>query len=156
MQKTPPFLLGGAADSPRRAAYKINREAGREMVVGGYSPPFGFEHDPIECDRIIEMIREAGATVLAVGVGAPKQEKWIAKHRDRLPFIQIFMAIGATIDFEAGNISRAPRWVQSSGLEWLYRLSAEPGRLWRRYLIHDPPFFWLILKQRLGLYRSPF
>ena len=150
------FLLGGASDSPDLAAKNINNRLGHNIIVGGYSPPFGFENDPDECARIINLIKESGATVLAVGVGAPKQEKWIAKYRCRLPSIEIFMAIGATIDFEAGNLLRAPIWTQNVGLEWLYRLLFEPKRLWRRYLINDPPFFWLILKQRVGLYRSPF
>ncbi len=150
------FLLGGASDSPSLAARNINDRLGHNIIVGGYSPPFGFEHDPDECARIIQLIQQSGATVLAVGVGAPKQEKWIAKYRDRLPFIKIFMAIGATIDFEAGKSHRAPQWTQDAGLEWLYRLLSEPKRLWRRYLICDPPFFWLILKQRLGLYHPPF
>jgi N-acetylglucosaminyldiphosphoundecaprenol N-acetyl-beta-D-mannosaminyltransferase len=150
------FLLGGAPDSPQRAAQTINQRVGQEIIIDGYSPPFGFEHDPEECQQIIRRIQRSGATVLAVGVGAPKQEKWIAKYRDQLPSIAIFMAIGATIDFEAGNVLRAPQWLREAGLEWLYRLLSEPGRLWRRYLIQDPPFFWLIVKQRLGLYRSPF
>ena len=150
------FLLGGAPDSPDLAAKHINDRLGTTVIVGGYSPLFGFEHDPNECAQIIKLIKESGATVLAVGVGAPKQEKWIAKYRAQLPFIEIFMAIGATIDFEAGNLSRAPDWTQKIGLEWLYRLLSEPRRLWRRYLINDPPIFWLILKQRFGLYRSPF
>ena len=150
------FLLGGASDSPDLAAKNINNRLGHTIIVGGYSPPFGFEHDADECDQIIRLIKKSGATVLAVGVGAPKQEKWIAKYRYRLPSINIFIAIGATIDFEAGNLLRAPDWTQKMGLEWLYRLFSEPKRLWRRYLINDPPFFWLILKQRLGLYRSPF
>ena len=150
------FLLGGAPDSPDLAAKHINDRLGNTVVVGGYSPPFGFEHDPSECAQIVKLIKESGATVLAVGVGAPKQEKWIARYRAQLPFIKIFMAIGATIDFEAGNLSRAPYWTQKIGLEWLYRLLCEPERLWRRYLINDPPIFWLVLKQRVGLYRSPF
>ena len=150
------FLLGGASNSPYLAAKNINDRLGHTIIVGGYSPPFGFENDPDECMHIIRLIKESGATVLAVGVGAPKQEKWIATYRYRLPSIKIFMAIGATIDFEAGNLRRAPSWSQNMGLEWLYRLLSEPKRLWRRYLINDPPFFYLVLKQRIGLYRSPF
>ncbi|NER31345.1 MAG: WecB/TagA/CpsF family glycosyltransferase, partial [Symploca sp. SIO1C4] len=87
------------------------------------------------------------------GVGAPKQEKWICKYKSKLPQIKIFMAIGATIDFEAGNINRAPKWVSEVGMEWLYRLLSEPQRLWKRYLVDDPLFFWLILKQKLKLYK---
>ena len=93
---------------------------------------------------------------LAVGVGAPKQEKWILKYKDLMPNVKIFMAIGATIDFEAGNVKRAPQWMSRYGLEWLYRLLSEPSRLWKRYLVDDLPFFWLILKQRFGWYRNSF
>jgi N-acetylglucosaminyldiphosphoundecaprenol N-acetyl-beta-D-mannosaminyltransferase len=150
------FLLGGETNSPETVAHKINQKVGRMMVVGGYSPPFGFEYDLQECLSIIRQIQQSKATVLVVGVGAPKQEKWIATYRNQLPSVKIFMALGATIDFEAGNLSRAPKWTQDTGLEWLYRLLSEPKRLWRRYLIEDPPFFWFLLKQRLGLYRSPF
>jgi exopolysaccharide biosynthesis WecB/TagA/CpsF family protein len=84
-------------------------------------------------------------------VGAPKQEKWIHKYKAQLPNIKIFLAIGATIDFEAGNKKRAPKWVSESGLEWLHRLFSEPKRLWRRYLIGGPLFCWLVLKQKLQL-----
>ena len=119
------FLLGGASNSPDLAAKHINNRLGNTIIVGGYSPPFGFEYDPNECAQIIKLIKASGATVLAVGVGAPKQEKWIAKYRNQLPFVKIFMAIGATIDFEAGNLHRAPYWTQKIGLEWLYRLGSE-------------------------------
>lgn len=78
--------------------------------------------------------------MLAIGVGAPKQEKWIAKYRNRLSEIEIFLAIGATIDFEAGYKLRAPRWMSECGLEWLYRLQSEPYRLWKRYSIDSLPF----------------
>jgi exopolysaccharide biosynthesis WecB/TagA/CpsF family protein len=93
--------------------------------------------------------------VLAVGVGAPKQEKWICKYKDRFTHVKIFMAVGATIDFEAGVVQRSPKWMSKFGLEWLFRISADPKRLWKRYLLEDLPFFWLLLKQKLGLYRSP-
>jgi UDP-N-acetyl-D-mannosaminuronic acid transferase (WecB/TagA/CpsF family) len=72
-----------------------------------------------------------------------------------LPGINVFMALGATIDFEAGNIKRAPVIFQKLALEWLYRLIQEPKRLWRRYFLEDLPFFWLLFKQMLGLYRDP-
>jgi exopolysaccharide biosynthesis WecB/TagA/CpsF family protein len=94
------------------------------------------------------MIRQSPANVLVVGVGAPKQEKWIAKYRDQLPSIDIFLAVGAAIDFEAGNKPRAPELISKLGLEWLYRLSTEPRRLWKRYLLDDFPFLWLVVKQK--------
>jgi|GEM_PF-66557 len=147
------FLLGGATGVPEQATSRINSRIGRTIVVGAYSPPFGFETDELECLSIIERIKQSGATVLAIGVGAPKQEKWIYKYKDKLSTIKIFLAIGATINFEAGIIKRAPQWVSRSGVEWLYRLLSEPRRLWRRYLINDISFFWLVLKQKLGLYK---
>jgi exopolysaccharide biosynthesis WecB/TagA/CpsF family protein len=150
------FLLGAGPGVAAEAAARINGRAGRQLVVGAHSPSYGFERDAAECDRIVEIIGASGATVLAVGVGAPKQEKWIARHRARLPGVRLFVAIGATLDFEAGRIPRAPRWTQRVGLEWAYRLTREPGRLWRRYLVDDMRVFPLLLQQRLGLYRDPF
>jgi exopolysaccharide biosynthesis WecB/TagA/CpsF family protein len=145
------FLLGGQAGVPEQAQANINAKVGRNMVVEAYSPSFGFEKNEAECLEIIEKINQSGATVLAIGVGAPKQEKWIIKYRHLLPNIKIFLAIGATIDFEAGNKSRSPKWVSEAGLEWLYRLASEPRRLWKRYLVESLPFFALVLKQKLHL-----
>jgi N-acetylglucosaminyldiphosphoundecaprenol N-acetyl-beta-D-mannosaminyltransferase len=149
------FLLGGAAGVAAQAQQKINAKVGREMIVAAHSPSFGFEQDPQECAAIIQRINESGATVLAVGLGAPKQELWITQHRHRLPNIKVFLAIGATINFEAGSVTRAPQWLSDVGLEWLYRLMCEPKRLWKRYLGDAIPFFWLILQQRLRFYRCP-
>lgn len=149
------FLLGAREGVAIKAQNKINSKVGRSIVVGAHSPSFGFEKDEEECLKIIEIINQSGATVLAVGVGAPKQEKFICKYKDKLPNIKIFLAIGATIDFEAGNIKRAPKWISELGLEWLYRLLSEPKRLWKRYLVHGPSFFWLIFKQKFNRYVDP-
>jgi exopolysaccharide biosynthesis WecB/TagA/CpsF family protein len=149
------FLLGAAEGVAKEAQGRINAKVGREMIVGAHSPSFGFERDPAECAAIVDMINASGATVLAVGLGAPKQELWITQHRHRLPNVKVFMAIGATINFEAGQVSRAPKWVSEVGLEWLYRLMCEPRRLWKRYLGDAIPFFWLVLQQRLHFYRCP-
>ena len=148
------FLLGGLPGIAEQARQRINQKVGRNMVVGSYSPPFGFEEDPAECRKIIDIINRSGANVLAVGVGAPKQEKWIIKYRSELNTINTFFAIGATIDFEAGNLKRAPAWISSAGLEWLYRLCLEPGRLWKRYLVEDVAFFVLVARQKLRLNRK--
>ena len=150
------FLLGAREGVALEAQNKINSKVGRAIVVGVNSPSFGFEKDEEECLKIIEQINQSGATVLAVGVGAPKQELFICKYKDKLPNIKIFLAIGATIDFEAGHIKRAPKWISELGMEWLYRLLAEPKRLWKRYLVHGPTFFWLVLKQKFNLYVDPF
>lgn len=146
------FLLGAAPGVAAEARRRINQRAGREFVVDTYSPPFGFEKDPIECQRIVRLINQSGATVLAVGLGAPKQEKWIQRYREQLLEVRAFMAVGATLDFEAGNLLRAPRWVSEVGLEWLYRLLCEPQRLWRRYLGDALPFLWLMVQQKRGRY----
>ncbi|WP_353258090.1 WecB/TagA/CpsF family glycosyltransferase [Prochlorothrix hollandica] len=149
------FLLGAGPGVADRAREKINQRVQRNMVVAAYSPSFGFEQNKEECDRIVELINQSGATVLAIGVGAPKQEKWVAQYRQRLTGVKVFLAIGATIDFEAGQVSRAPRWMSNWGVEWVYRILQQPKRLWRRYLIDDLPFLWLLVQQRFGLYRNP-
>lgn len=149
------FLLGAGKGVAKKAQDLINAKVGRNIIVDSYSPTFGFEKNEKECQEIVEMIKRSGATVLAIGVGAPKQEKWIYKYRDKLSNIKIFLAIGATIDFEANNVKRAPQWMSDVGLEWLYRLTSEPKRLWKRYLVEDLLFFWLILKQKLNFYRMP-
>lgn len=149
------FLLGATEGVAKKAQQKINQKVEREIIVGSYSPSFGFEKNEKECEKIVEIINNSGATVLAIGVGTPKQEKWIFKYKDKLKNIKIFLAIGATIDFEAGNKIRAPKWMSELGVEWLYRLMQEPRRLWKRYLVQDLPFVWLICQQRLRLYKDP-
>jgi N-acetylglucosaminyldiphosphoundecaprenol N-acetyl-beta-D-mannosaminyltransferase len=149
------FLLGGAEGIAERAQRRINTKVGRNIIIGAHSPSFGFEADEQECLDIIDMVNRSQATVLAVGVGAPKQEKWIHKYRHRFTHVKIFLAIGATIDFEAGAIPRAPKWMSKAGLEWLFRIYSDPKRLWKRYVLEDLPFFWLLLSQRFGWYQSP-
>ncbi len=149
------FLLGGMAGVAQRAQRRINEQFKRDMVVEAFSPSYGFEQNESECLEIVQMINRSNATVLAVGVGAPKQELWIAKYKDQLPNIKIFLAVGAAIDFEAGHKDRSPQWMSEMGLEWLYRLLSEPRRLWKRYLIDDMPFVWLVLMQKLNAYKKP-
>ncbi|MBF2029624.1 MAG: WecB/TagA/CpsF family glycosyltransferase [Oscillatoriales cyanobacterium C42_A2020_001] len=154
-EETTIFLLGGAEGVADRAKAKINSKIGREIVIGSHSPSFGFEKNEQECQDIIEMVNQSRATVLAVGVGAPKQEKWIDKYKHQFTHVKIFLAVGATIDFEAGTVKRAPVWMSKLGIEWLYRIYADPKRLWKRYLVEDLPFFWLLLKQKIGKYTPP-
>lgn len=150
------FLLGAAKGVAIKAMEKINSKVGRNIIVGAHSPSFGFENKLNECEELIHLINESGANVLLVGVGAPKQEKWIMKYRNRMPHIDIFMGLGATIDFEAGNLKRAPKFLQKIGLEWLYRFIKEPKRLFKRYFIDDMKFFYYFTLQLLGLYKDPF
>ncbi|GAX40945.1 glycosyl transferase, WecB/TagA/CpsF family protein [Tolypothrix sp. NIES-4075] len=149
------FLLGAEADVVKIAQQKINAKVGRDIIVAAHSPSFGFEKNEEECQEIVNLINSSDATVLAIGVGAPKQEMWIARYRKQLNNVKVFLAIGATIGFEAGNIKRSPKWMSEVGLEWLYRLLSEPRRLWKRYLLDAIPFLWLIVKQRFQLYENP-
>lgn len=149
------FLLGGTPESVEVAKTNINTRTNSDIIAGTYSPPFGFESSDQENRKIYELIKASGANVLAVGVGAPKQEKWIQNHRQNLPSIAIFMGIGATIEFESGNLKRSPKWMTHFGLEWAYRLMQEPGRLAKRYLVKDTVFFWMLVKQKAGLYKNP-
>ena len=148
--------MGAAKGVANKAMENINRKVGRQIVVGTHSPSFGFEKNEKECMELIDIVNASGATVLLVGVGAPKQEKWIAKYRSQMFNIKIFMALGATIDFEAGNIKRAPILFQKMAMEWFYRFLREPKRLFRRYFIDDVCFFYYFAKQLLGRYKDPF
>ena len=150
------FLLGAMDGVAQKAMERINEKMGREMVVGAYSPSYGFEKKQEENEDIYRMINESGANVVLVGVGCPKQEKWIDAHKDKMSGVDIWMALGATIDFEAGNIKRAPKIFQTLALEWFYRFLQEPKRMYKRYFVDDPKFFWLLLKQLFGLYKNPF
>lgn len=150
------FLLGARAGVAKKALDIINHKIGREIIVGEYSPSFGFEKNEDECNKIVQMLNNSPANVLVVGVGAPKQEKWIYQYKDQLTNIKIYLAIGATIDFEAGNIKRAPKIYQKLAMEWLYRLMKEPKRLWKRYIVEDLPYFKLIYKQKRNKYKNPF
>jgi N-acetylglucosaminyldiphosphoundecaprenol N-acetyl-beta-D-mannosaminyltransferase len=150
------FVCGGGPGIAELCARNVNARAGREMVVGTDSPPFDYDANPREIDRMIARINESKATVLLVGLGAGRQEKFIVKYRDRFPHVRTFLPLGGTIDYEAHTLQRPPGWVTDSGLEWLYRLMNEPRQRWRRYLIHQPPVIRLLVLQRLGLYRDPF
>ena len=150
------YLLGAAEGVAEEAMRKINAEVGRNIVVGAHSPSFGFEKNEEECGDIVKKINQTDANVLLVGVGAPKQEKWIFTHKNQFTNVKLFMGLGATIDFEAGNIKRAPKIFQKLALEWFYRMYFDPKRLAKRYLVDDVPFFYLLLKQKMGLYKNPF
>ena len=140
------FFLGGAGDSARRAANVLTVRYPGLQVVGVSAPPQGFDLDERQNSTLESQIAASGAQILIVGLGAPKQEKWIAKHA-RAAGVNFAVGVGVSFSLVAGTIARAPAWMQRNGLEWLWRLSQEPGRLWRRYLIEDMPFFWLVARQ---------
>jgi exopolysaccharide biosynthesis WecB/TagA/CpsF family protein len=148
------FLLGAGPGIAEMARDRINRLAGREIVVGAHGPSFNFVNDEQESAAAIEMINASHATCLIVGLGAPKQEIWINRNRSRMPNVKTYMGVGATIDYEAEAVRRAPAWMTRNGLEWVYRMATEPRRYWRRYT-RTMEFFWLVLLDRFGLYRPP-
>ena len=150
------FLLGAMDGVAQKAMERINEKVGRQMIVGAYSPSYGFEKKEEENQMIYEKINRSGANVVLVGVGCPKQEKWIFSHKGNMPDVRIWMALGATIDFEAGNVKRAPRFMQKLYLEWFYRFLMEPKRMFKRYFIDDMLFFYYFAKQLMGIYRDPF
>lgn len=139
------YLLGAPPGVAQQAADKLSARHPSLKIVGVYSPPFGFEHDPAECQRIVEQINRCEPAILFVGVGCPKQEFWIANYRHLLK-TGVMLGVGAAIAFAAGTEKRAPLFMQKTGLEWLYRLAQDPKRLTRRYL-EDFTFFLIVYRE---------
>jgi N-acetylglucosaminyldiphosphoundecaprenol N-acetyl-beta-D-mannosaminyltransferase len=131
------FLLGSAPGVAARAADRLVREHPGLRIAGTISPPMGFEHSVSERARIREALCAAAPDVVLVGLGAPKQERWILSERTIAP-AAVFIAVGGTFDMLANAKRRAPRVLQHVGLEWAWRLAQEPKRLGRRYLLEDP------------------
>lgn len=126
------FLLGAGPGVAERAAEKIRQQYPGVEIVGTHCPPLGFEHNPVANQVALDAVAAANPDLLVVGLGAPKQELWVAKHRDQLA-AKVALCAGATIDFLAGEKRRSPVWLQRLGLEWFHRLASEPRRLLRRY-----------------------
>lgn len=141
------FLLGAAEGVADKAAENLRKAYDGLNIVGTFSPSYGFEEDEDEIKKIIEIIVKTKPDILAVGLGAPKQEKFIFKYKEDFK-VPVSLAIGASIDFEAGKVKRAPIWMQKVGLEWFYRLCKEPKRMFKRYLIDDIKIFKIILKYK--------
>lgn len=148
------FLLGAREGIAAQARDRINTAVGREIVVGAHGPSMNFVNDEREIADVVEIINTTRATTLIVGLGAPKQEIWIERTRARMPHVKIYMGVGATIDYEADAVRRAPRWMTRNGLEWVYRMTTEPRRYWRRYA-RTLEFFWLGIMDGLRLYTPP-
>ncbi len=144
------YLLGAAEGVAVRAKRTIEEQFPFVRVVGTYSPPPGFEAEAEQTAGILRRIEEAHPDVLILGLGAPKQEIWATRHKAQLA-ARVAICAGATIDFLAGERVRAPSWMRRSGLEWLYRVSREPGRLGRRYLrdaLALPGLLWTEVRTR--------
>jgi len=143
---TPMYLYGGRSRSALETLEaRLRARFPGLRIVGGFSPPFR-ELSEAEEREVTEAIDSSGAAVVWVGTGQPKQEKWMLRMRPRLA-APLLVGVGAAFDFHAGLVSQAPAWMQRAGLEWLYRLSREPRRLWRRYARYNPLFIVCFARQ---------
>jgi len=137
-------FLGGTDETLAALTQKLRRDFPALDIVFSYAPPFRPLCEAEDMD-LVTAIEDSGVELLFVGLGCPKQERWMAEHRDRLHCTSI--GVGAAFDFIAGNKLQAPGWMQRAGLEWLFRFSTEPRRLWRRYLYNNPRFLWAFASQ---------
>jgi N-acetylglucosaminyldiphosphoundecaprenol N-acetyl-beta-D-mannosaminyltransferase len=143
------YFYGGAPGVAEKLAGRLRERFPGLRIVGMYSPPFR-PLSPEEDMAASEAIVRSGADIVWVGIGSPRQEQWMSDHAGRIG-APVLIGVGAAFDFLSGCKRQAPIWVQRSGLEWLFRLVSEPGRLWRRYLLGYPRFIVLVLMQQLGL-----
>ena len=141
------FILGGKEGVADQAKEKMEAQYPGLQVVGTCAPPLGFEKDEAELAKVRQAISAVSPDIVLCCLGCPKQEKWIdANWRDI--DARVFLCAGATVDFLAGNVKRAPAWVSRIGMEWFYRFLMEPRRLFKRYFIDDMHLFRLIFKYR--------
>lgn len=140
------FLLGAAEGVGEEAARVLQELYPGLKVAGTYSPPMGFEKDPEENQRVIDLIRESGADICYTALGAPKQDLWNWRYHQETG-AKLCLGIGASLDFVAGYVKRAPVWMQRVGLEWTWRIMQEPVRMGKRYLIRDAYFLVLLWRE---------
>lgn len=141
------FILGGKDGIAEQAKERLEIEYLGIKVVGTYAPPLGFENDVAELKKINKMISDVHPDLLIACFGCPKQEKWIYENYKEYD-AKVSICAGATVDFLAGNVRRAPKWMSEHGLEWFYRFLQEPKRMFKRYFIDDVKILKLILRYR--------
>lgn len=141
------FIIGGKEGIAEKAKQNLERDLPGIRIVGTYAPPFGFEKDAKELNRINRMISDVHPDLLVACFGCPKQEKWIYENISKYD-AKVSVCAGATVDFLAGNVNRAPRWMSEHGLEWFYRFLQEPKRMFKRYFVDDVKIIGLIKKYR--------
>lgn len=142
------FFYGGAPGIADRLA-QVEQERHGIRIAGTYCPPFR----PLTAEEdkaVIAMINEAAPDVVWVGLSTPKQERWMYEYRNRLN-VPLLLGVGAAFDLNSGHLKQAPEWMRERGLEWLFRLLAEPKRLWRRYLVQGSRFVWNVLLELTAL-----
>jgi N-acetylglucosaminyldiphosphoundecaprenol N-acetyl-beta-D-mannosaminyltransferase len=140
-------MIGGRDDAPARATERLRALGGN--VVAAVNPPMGFEIGGRADEEATRALVAADPRVLIVGFGAPKQERWMARHAAEFPHA-VMLGLGQTIDVLGGRVPTAPAWMTRVGLEWAFRMLRDPRRIGRRVFIDDPPFFWWMLRARLG------
>jgi N-acetylglucosaminyldiphosphoundecaprenol N-acetyl-beta-D-mannosaminyltransferase len=141
------FFYGGGEDVADLLARRLGRRFPGLVVAGTYTPPFR-PLTPEEDEDVVGRINDAAPDIVWVGLSTPTQEYWMAQHVGRLQ-APVLVGVGAAFDFHAGLKPQAPRWMQQSGLEWLFRMATEPRRLGRRYLVNNPAFLWLAMQELL-------
>ena len=147
MQEIPVGFYGSSTETLEQLIVSFKEKYPNLKIAYHYSPPFR----PLtaeEDEDVVNGINASGAKLLFVGLGCPKQERWMAAHRGKIQVVML--GVGAAFDFHSRAKRQAPLWMQRSGLEWLFRFSQEPGRLWRRYLYQNPRFVWFMIWQLLG------
>jgi N-acetylglucosaminyldiphosphoundecaprenol N-acetyl-beta-D-mannosaminyltransferase len=147
------FFYGGAPGVAEQLAEALGRRFPGLRVAGTEAPAFR-PPTPEEDEEAVRRINAAAPDLIFVGLGCPKQERWMAAHRDRLR-AAVLVGVGAAFDFHTGRVPQAPRWMMRAGFEWLFRLGQEPRRLWRRYLVYNPLFVFHLTLELLGLRRYP-
>lgn len=138
------FFYGGTQDTLDKLKQKLEKKYPNMQIAGMYSPPFRAltEEEDIAA---IEMLNDSRADIIWVGLGAPKQERWMYEHRGKLNGVSI--GVGAGFDYHAGKLKRAPKWMQENSMEWFFRLIQDPERLWKRYLVTNIKFVYYIIKE---------
>ncbi len=142
------FFYGGAPGVGDDLATQLNQRHGIQ-IAGVYCPPFRPLTEQEQAD-VIAQVQDANPDVLWVGLSTPKQERWMDEFKDRIR-VPVLLGVGAAFDLNSGRLQQAPPWMRENGLEWLFRLVAEPKRLWRRYLVQGSKFAWWVGLEVLGL-----
>ena len=139
------YFFGDTDETLAALQESVTRSYPGHITVGTFSPPFR-QHSEDELQQMIDNINNARPDILWVGLGLPKQERWIAENRARLQ-VPVAIGVGAAFGFHSGQLSRVPAWIGKVGFEWLWRLMMEPKRLWRRLLVDGPRFLWLVWRR---------
>lgn len=141
------FIIGGKDGIAEKAKNNLEKIFSKIKIVGTYAPPFGFEKDEKELEKINQLISDVKPDLLIACFGCPKQEKWIYENYQKYD-AKVSICAGATVDFLAGNVKRAPKWMSEHGFEWFYRFIQEPRRMFKRYFVDDIKIIYLIRKYR--------